>query len=62
MKIARTGVKSGRMEGKKMEGDKGDKDVLVMRHIGKGSCSSVEECLTMQRINLQIIFKIKGII
>ena len=48
MKILRAGVKSGSMEGKIVEGVKGDKDVLVVDHMGKGSWSSVEERLSRE--------------
>ena len=48
LKILRAGVKSGSMEGKIVEGVKGDKDVLVVDHMGKGSWSSVEERLSRE--------------
>lgn len=51
LKIVGAGVKPGSMEGKTVERAEVSREVLMVDYVGKGSWGSVEECLTVERIN-----------
>lgn len=51
LKIVGAGVKPGSMEGKTVERAEVSREVLMVDYMGKGSWGSVEECLTVERIN-----------